>query len=209
MRSIVAVGAQWGDEGKGKVVDYLAASFDYIARYAGGHNASHAGICNGKKICSAIDPLRHFAGQKCQAVIGNGVVVDTAALVSELDSLGSGPSIDGGLHLSNRAHLIFPYHHQIESVAEEHRGAKPKIGTTARGIGPSYEDKISRDGLRVCDLIEPARFREKLARVAQQKDVVFRAANGKPLDRQRHRRAVPGLRRAPEAAGHRHLYLDQ
>jgi adenylosuccinate synthase len=181
MRSIVAVGAQWGDEGKGKVVDYLAASFDYIARYAGGHNAGHTVICNGKKFVLQLIPCG-ILRQKCQAVIGNGVVVDPAALVSELDSLSNaGVSIEGRLHLSNRAHLIFPYHRQIETVAEEHRG-EAKIGTTARGIGPSYEDKISRDGLRVCDLMEPARFREKLARVAHEKDVVFRAANGKPLD---------------------------
>jgi adenylosuccinate synthase len=161
MRSIVAVGAQWGDEGKGKVVDYLAGSFDYIARYAGGHNAGHTVICNGQRFVLQLIPCGILRA-KCQAVIGNGVVVDPAALVGELDSLsGAGVSVDGRLHLSNRAHLIFPYHRQMEGVAEEQRG-EGKIGTTARGIGPAYEDKISRDGLRVCDLMEPARFREKL-----------------------------------------------
>ncbi|HEX3377692.1 MAG TPA: adenylosuccinate synthetase, partial [Candidatus Acidoferrales bacterium] len=118
MKSIVVVGAQWGDEGKGKVVDYLAASFDYIARCAGGHNAGHTVIFNGSKFvlqlipCGILRPGKH-------AVIGSGVVVDPAALVVELDTLAkAGIEINGRLHLSNRAHLIFPYHRQMEKAAE-------------------------------------------------------------------------------------------
>ncbi|HEX3371653.1 MAG TPA: adenylosuccinate synthase, partial [Candidatus Acidoferrales bacterium] len=181
MKSIVVVGAQWGDEGKGKVVDYLAASFDYIARCAGGHNAGHTVIFNGSKFvlqlipCGILRPGKH-------AVIGSGVVVDPAALVSELDTLAkAGIEIKGRLHLSNRAHLIFPYHRQMEKAAEAARGSG-KIGTTSRGIGPTYEDKMARHGIRVGDLLDAARFREKLARVISEKDAVCRATYGVPLD---------------------------
>src|ERR1039457_368615 len=181
MKSIVVVGAQWGDEGKGKVVDYLAASFDYIARCAGGHNAGHTVIYKDNRFvlqlipCGILRPGKH-------AVIGSGVVVDPAALVAELDTLAkSGIDITGRLHLSNRAHLIFPYHRQMEKAAEAARGAA-KIGTTSRGIGPAYEDKMSRDGIRVGDLSNPARFREKLGRVIGEKDAVCRATYGVPLD---------------------------
>ena len=181
MKSIVVVGAQWGDEGKGKVVDYLAASFDYIARCAGGHNAGHTVIFNGKKFvlqlipCGILRPGKH-------AVIGSGVVVDPAALVGELDTLAkAGIDITGRLHLSNRAHLIFPYHRQMEKAAESARG-EGKIGTTSRGIGPAYEDKMARRGIRVCDMLDAARFREKLARVIAEKDAVCRATYAVPLD---------------------------
>jgi adenylosuccinate synthase len=181
MKSIVVVGAQWGDEGKGKVVDYLAASFDYIARCAGGHNAGHTVIFNGKRFvlqlipCGILRPGKH-------AVIGSGVVVDPAALVGELDALAkAGIDVTGRLHLSNRAHVIFPYHRQMEKAAEAARGAG-KIGTTSRGIGPAYEDKMARHGIRVGDLLDPVRFREKLARVISEKDAVCRATYGVPLD---------------------------
>jgi adenylosuccinate synthase len=181
MKSIVVVGAQWGDEGKGKVVDYLAGSFDYIARCAGGHNAGHTVIFNGDRFvlqlipCGILRPGKH-------AVIGSGVVVDPAALVAELDTLEkAGIDITGRLHLSNRAHLIFPYHRQMEKAAEAARGAW-KIGTTSRGIGPAYEDKMARHGIRVGDLMNPSRFREKLERVISEKDAVCRATYGVPLD---------------------------
>ena len=181
MKSIVVVGAQWGDEGKGKVVDYLAASFDYIARCAGGHNAGHTVIFNGSRFvlqlipCGILRPGKH-------AVIGSGVVVDPAALVSELDTLSkAGIDITGRLHLSNRAHLIFPYHRQMEKAAEAARGAG-KIGTTSRGIGPTYEDKMARHGIRVGDMLNPSRFREKLERVITEKNAVCRATYGVPLD---------------------------
>ena len=153
MKSIVVVGAQWGDEGKGKVVDYLARSFDYIARYAGGHNAGHTVISNGKKFVLQLLPCG-VLHPSCKLVIGGGVVLDPAALVSELDTLrAAGVDIDGRLFLSGRAHLIFPYHRQMEVAAEAAR-ADGKIGTTAKGIGPAYEDKAARDGLRVADLMD-------------------------------------------------------
>src|ERR1700694_2719660 len=174
MKSIVVVGAQWGEKGKGKVVDCLAASFDYIARCAGGHNAGHTVIFNGNRFvlqlipCGILRPGKH-------AVIGSGVVVDPLALVGEPDTLAqSGIHVTRRLHLSSRAHLIFPYHRQMEKAAEAALGAA-KIGTTSRGIGPAYEDKMARNGIRVCDLMEPARFREKLARVVRDKDAICRA----------------------------------
>jgi len=181
MKSVVVVGAQWGDEGKGKVVDYLAGSFDYIARCAGGHNAGHTVIFNGHRFVLQLIPCGILRPGK-QAVIGAGVVVDPAALVGEMDTLvKSGVNMSGRLHVSNRAHLIFPYHRELEKAAEAARGAA-KIGTTSRGIGPAYEDKMARQGIRVGELLNPARFREKLERVIREKDAVCRAAYGASLD---------------------------
>ncbi|MGO9642436.1 MAG: adenylosuccinate synthase [Candidatus Acidiferrales bacterium] len=183
MKSIVVIGAQWGDEGKGKVVDYLAGSFDYIARCAGGHNAGHTVIYDGHRFilqlipCGILRPGKH-------AIIGSGVVVDPQALVAELDTLAkAGIDVTGRLHLSNRAHVIFPYHRQMEKAAEAARGAA-KIGTTSRGIGPAYEDKMARQGVRMAELMEPARFREKLKLVAQEKNLVCEAAYGAKLEMQ-------------------------
>ena len=181
MKSVVVVGAQWGDEGKGKVVDYLAGSFDYIVRVAGGHNAGHTVIIGKQKHvlqlipCGILRPEQH-------AVIGMGVVVDPAALVAEIDTLAkSGVDVNGRLHISNRAHLIFPYHRELDRAAESARGAN-KIGTTSRGIGPAYEDKMARRGLRMCDLLEPALFREKAARVVAEKNRLAKGAYRADID---------------------------
>jgi adenylosuccinate synthase len=181
MKAIVVVGAQWGDEGKGKVVDYLAAHFDLIARYAGGHNAGHTVIFDGHRFVLQLIPCGILRPGK-QAVIGAGLVVDPAALVSELDSLAkAGVDVNGRLFLSNRAHVIFPYHRQIEKAAEAARGAS-KIGTTSRGIGPAYEDKMARRGLRVCDLIDADLLRRKLELVVREKSAYSKAAFGEELD---------------------------
>jgi adenylosuccinate synthase len=181
MKSVVVVGAQWGDEGKGKVVDYLAGSFDYIARVAGGHNAGHTVIIGAQKYvlqlipCGILRPAQH-------AVIGAGVVVDPAALVNEIETLtAAGIAVSGRLHVSNRAHLIFPYHRELDKAAEEARGAS-KIGTTSRGIGPAYEDKMARRGLRMCDLLDPQLFREKAARVVAEKNRLAKGAYGANID---------------------------
>ncbi len=177
MKSVVVVGAQWGDEGKGKVVDYLAGSFDYIARVAGGHNAGHTVIIGKDRFvlqlipCGILRPKRH-------AVIGTGVVVDPAALVAEIETLSkAGIDVKGRLHVSNRAHLIFPYHRELDKAAEGARGAN-KIGTTSRGIGPAYEDKMARRGLRICDLLEPELFRKKAAHVVAEKNRLAKGAYG-------------------------------
>ncbi len=181
MKSVVVVGAQWGDEGKGKVVDYLAGSFDYIARSGGGHNAGHTVIFNGNRFVLQLIPCGILRPGK-QAVIGAGVVVDPAALVAEVETLWkAGIDVDGRLHVSNRAHLIFPYHRELDKAAEAARGAN-KIGTTSRGIGPAYEDKMARRGLRVCDLMDETLFREKAARIFQEKDALAKGAYGAALN---------------------------
>jgi len=180
-KAVAVIGAQWGDEGKGKVVDYLASSFDYTARYAGGHNAGHTVIFNGHRYVLQLIPSGILRPEK-KAVIGPGTVVDPLALVSELDNLKeSGVDVQGRLFLSNRAHLIFPYHREMDKAAEAARGAA-KIGTTSRGIGPAYEDKMARRGIRVCDLLDEGRFRERLERVLTEKNAISSAAYGHPLE---------------------------
>jgi adenylosuccinate synthase len=180
-KAVVVIGAQWGDEGKGKVVDYVASSFDYIARYAGGHNAGHTVIFDGHRYVLQLIPSGILRPGK-KAVIGPGTVVDPAALVAELENLKkSGIEVRGRLFLSNRAHLIFPYHREMDKAAEHARGAAA-IGTTSRGIGPAYEDKMARRGIRVCDLLDGDRFREKLERVILEKNVISHAAYGHPLE---------------------------
>ena len=175
------VGAQWGDEGKGKVVDYLASSFDYTARYAGGHNAGHTVIFNNHRYVLQLVPSGILRPAK-KAVIGPGAVVDPVALVSELENLKkSGVDVRGRLFLSNRAHLIFPYHREMDQAAEAARGAA-KIGTTSRGIGPAYEDKMARRGIRVCELLEPDCFHVKLERVIAEKNAISLAAYGHALE---------------------------
>jgi adenylosuccinate synthase len=180
-KAIVVVGAQWGDEGKGKVVDYLASSFDYTARYAGGHNAGHTVIFDGHKYVLQLIPSGILRSDK-KAVIGAGTVVDPAALVAELENLKkSGVEVRGRLFLSNRAHVIFPYHREMDKAAESARG-EAKIGTTSRGIGPAYEDKMARRGIRVCDMLDSERFAEKLERVIAEKNAISQATYGHPLE---------------------------
>ena len=181
-KAIAIVGAQWGDEGKGKVVDYVASSFDYTARYAGGHNAGHTVIFNGHRYVLQLVPSGILRPEK-KAVIGAGTVVDPAALAwpSSKISEKSGVEVRGRLFLSNRAHLIFPYHREMDKAAESARG-EAKIGTTSRGIGPAYEDKMARRGIRVCDLLEPDCFRLKLERVIAEKNAISRASYGHALE---------------------------
>jgi adenylosuccinate synthase len=180
-KAVVVVGAQWGDEGKGKVVDYLASSFDYTARYAGGHNAGHTVMFDNHRYVLQLIPSGILRPGK-KAVIGAGTVVDPVALLGELENLKkSGIEVRGRLFLSNRAHLIFPYHREMDKAAEAARGAA-KIGTTSRGIGPAYEDKMARRGIRVCDLLDADRFREKLERVIAEKNAISSAAYGHPLE---------------------------
>jgi len=162
MANVVVVGTQWGDEGKGKIVDLLAERADYIVRYQGGHNAGHTIIYKGDVCVLHLIPSGIFRpGKIC--VIGNGVVVDPAALLGEIEAIERrGLRVKGALYLSDRAHLILPYHRAIERESEKHKGAR-KIGTTGRGIGPAYADKVARIGIRVADLLEPKLFRERLA----------------------------------------------
>ncbi len=161
MPNIVVVGAQWGDEGKGKIVDFLTEKADVVARYQGGHNAGHTVVINNEKFILHLIPsgILH-SGKIC--LIGNGVVVDPAALIEEMNGLKKrGIDIDRNLFLSKNAHLIMPYHMAIDEESERSKGTK-KIGTTGRGIGPTYVDKMARIGIRVVDLLYPEVFREKL-----------------------------------------------
>jgi len=160
------------------VVDYLAAGFDLIARYQGGHNAGHTVVVDGRKFILQLIPSGILRPGK-QAVIGAGVVLDPAALLDEMAALEkNGVQVAGRLFISNRAHLIFPYHRELEKAAEAALGPL-KIGTTARGIGPTYEDKMGRRGLRTCDLLDPQRFEKKLARLLELKAALARALYGK------------------------------
>ena len=152
--NLAVLGAQWGDEGKGKIVDLLTPRFDLVARYQGGHNAGHTVYVNGTKFVLRLIPsgILH-AGVTCY--IGNGVVVDPQALFAEVDELAkNGIDVTGRLFVSDKAHLILPYHRDLDLLSEARRGER-KIGTTSRGIGPAYEDKIARRGIRIGDLRDP------------------------------------------------------
>jgi len=161
MPVLVVVGAQWGDEGKGKIIDLLTERADVVARYQGGHNAGHTVVVGMEEFILHLIPsgILH-KGKKC--IIGNGVVVDPAALIEEMDGLiKRGIKFDANLLISRNAHLIMPYHKAIDVASERLKGNK-KIGTTGRGIGPANADKINRRGIRMADLLSPERFREKL-----------------------------------------------
>ena len=179
MANLLVLGTQWGDEGKGKIIDLLAPSFDVVARYQGGHNAGHTVYVSGKKVVLHLIPsgILH-RGKLC--IIGNGVVIDPKAFLDEVEELKKyGAEIDDNIVISKKAHLILPYHSLLEGITEERRGAK-KIGTTCRGIGPSYEDKMARRGIRAGDLLDLSILKEKIEENVEEKNVYF-AHYDKPL----------------------------
>jgi adenylosuccinate synthase len=181
-KTAVIVGAQWGDEGKGKIVDVLSENFSVVARYAGGHNAGHTVIINGKKFILQLVPCGVLRAG-CRSVIGNGVVLDPMAFLKEVSALrATGVEIDGHLFVSNRAHVILPYHRMIELASENAPGGV-KIGTTSRGIGPSYEDKMGRRGLRVADLLDLKLLKTHIGNACREKNMIAHALfNSEPLD---------------------------
>jgi adenylosuccinate synthase len=181
-KTAVIVGAQWGDEGKGKIVDVLSHGFSIVARYAGGHNAGHTVIIKGKRFVLQLVPCGVLR-QGCRSVIGNGVVLDPLALLKEVGALRqAGVQVDGNLFVSNRAHVILPYHRMIEMGAENAPG-RVKIGTTSRGIGPAYEDKMGRRGLRVADLLDSNLLRTTIENACREKNMIAHALfNSEPLD---------------------------
>jgi adenylosuccinate synthase len=181
-KAAVIVGAQWGDEGKGKIVDVLSENFSVVARYAGGHNAGHTVIINRKKFILQLVPCGVLR-RGCRSVIGNGVVLDPVAFLKEVGALReAGVKVDGSLFVSNRAHVILPYHRMIE-LASENAPGRVKIGTTSRGIGPAYEDKMGRRGLRVADLLDLQLLRTHIENACREKNMIAHALfNSEPLD---------------------------
>ena len=180
MANTILVGAQWGDEGKGKIIDVLTEEADIVVRTQGGNNAGHTVFIGDKKYVLHLVPsgiLR--SGKRC--VIGNGVVVDPIGLVKEIDGLAAhGVKMEGNLFLSDIAHVVMPYHRELDEQREIRKG-KHKIGTTKRGIGPAYGDKAARVGLRISDLIHPERFEQKLRLRLKENNEVLRAFGAKPL----------------------------
>ena len=181
-KTAVVVGAQWGDEGKGKIVDVLSERFKVVARYSGGHNAGHTVTIHGKKFILQLIPCGVLR-EGCRGVIGNGVVLDPFAFMKEVDALrATGVKVDGNLFVSNRAHVILPYHRMIELAAENAPG-RVKIGTTSRGIGPTYEDKMARSGLRVQDLLDKKLLHKHIENACREKNTIAHALfNSEPLD---------------------------
>ena len=181
-KTAVVLGAQWGDEGKGKIVDVLSERFSAVARYAGGHNAGHTVIIGGQKIVLQLIPCG-VPRPGCKCVIGNGVVLDPIYFLEELGRVRKmGVDIDQRLFVSNRAQVILPYHRMIELAAESAPG-RQKIGTTSKGIGPAYEDKMSRGGLRVVDLLHRGLLKVHIEAACAEKNAIAHALFGTdPLD---------------------------
>ena len=181
-KTAVIVGAQWGDEGKGKIVDVLSHKFSIVARYAGGHNAGHTVVADGKKFVLQLVPCGVLR-PRCRSVIGNGVVLDPVAFLKEVAALAdAGIKVEGTLFVSNRAHVILPYHRMIE-LASENAPGRVKIGTTSRGIGPAYEDKMGRRGLRVSDLLDLKLLKTHIENACREKNLIAHALfNSEPLD---------------------------
>jgi adenylosuccinate synthase len=181
-KTAVVLGAQWGDEGKGKIVDVLSERFSAVARYAGGHNAGHTVIIGDHKFVLQLIPCGVIR-PNCLGVIGNGVVLDPIYFLDEVDRVRkTGLNIDGRLFVSNRAQVILPYHRMIELAAETAPG-RQKIGTTSKGIGPAYEDKMARSGLRVVDLLNPSLLKTHIEAACEEKNAIAHALFGTdPLD---------------------------
>jgi adenylosuccinate synthase len=179
-KTAVVLGAQWGDEGKGKIVDVLSERFTAVARYAGGHNAGHTVIIGEQKFVLQLIPCGVLR-PGCRGVIGNGVVLDPIAFLKEVAKLRElGVAVDERLFVSNRAQVILPYHRMMELAAESAPGRK-KIGTTSRGIGPAYEDKMARSGLRVVDLLRPELLKTHIEAACAEKNAIAWALFGNEI----------------------------
>lgn len=176
MSSVIVMGTQWGDEGKGKIVDYLAEKADVVVRYQGGNNAGHTVVVKGNEFKLHLLPSGIlYQGKTC--VIGNGVVIDPQVLLKEIQSMQEKGIDTSGLKISNRAHIIMPYHRLLDELEEDYRGDR-KIGTTKRGIGPCYMDKNARTGIRMVDLLDETEFSEKLEFNLEAKNHLLEAVYG-------------------------------
>ena len=181
MSAVVITGTQWGDEGKGKIVDYLASQADIVVRFQGGSNAGHTVAVNGEEYKLRLMPSG-ILYENATCVIANGVVFDPEVFLSEVDAMKSRGISTSKIFISNRAHVVMPYHKLFDELQEQSRGDK-KIGTTKRGIGPCYIDKDDRIGIRICDLIDREEFAEKLKNVLEQKNFILeKVYNHEPLD---------------------------
>ena len=181
MPNTVLIGSQWGDEGKGKIIDVLTREADVVVRYQGGNNAGHTvKLGDAKYVLHLIPSGILHEGKDC--IIGNGLVVDMAGLMAEIDELADlGISCDGRLSISDRAHIVMPYHKEIDGAIEARLKSGSKIGTTKRGIGPTYGDKIARRGLRMVDLCS-ADFEAKARQSIEDANSVLEALGGTPMD---------------------------
>src|SRR5204863_517074 len=178
MKNLAVIGAQWGDEGKGKIVDLLCETFDVVARYHGGHNAGHTVKFGEKHFSLRLIPSGILHPDKL-CVLGNGMVIAPEALLDEIEQLrGLGVTIDTNLKISDSAHVILPYHRALDLAREEAAG-EAKIGTTGRGIGPAYETKVSRYGIRVADLRDRETLRQKIDFACNEKNPVLATVYGK------------------------------
>jgi adenylosuccinate synthase len=184
MSTLVVVGTQWGDEGKGKIVDLLTEYFDVIVRFQGGNNAGHTLVVDGEKFIFHLIPSGILNNDKL-CLIGNGIVIDPSIFIQELEGLASRgrPVTADRLRLSPNAHLIMPYHKALDHARESVKAEGKKLGTTGRGIGPCYDDKIVRNGIKVVDLLDPLLFREKLEDNVKEKNFYLtKLLNADPLD---------------------------
>lgn len=182
MSTVVIVGAQWGDEGKGKIIDYLAAEADVVVRGQGGNNAGHTVVVGDKKYALHLIPSGILYPETIN-IIGNGVVFDPEGFLNELEKLEAEGVITENIKISDRAHVIFPYHKVIDTLAEKARGDK-MIGTTKKGIGPCYMDKVERSGIRICDLMEKEVFIEKVtAQIERKNEIIEKLYDGARLNK--------------------------
>ncbi len=180
MSTVVIVGSQWGDEGKGKVIDYLSAEADVVVRGQGGNNAGHTVVVGDQKYALHLIPSGILYDETIN-VIGNGVVIDPESILKEIDGLHDRNISSDNIRISDRAHVIFPYHKELDKLSEEARG-DAKIGTTKKGIGPCYMDKVERSGIRICDLMDEAMFEKKFrAQMARKNDIIVKLYGGQPL----------------------------
>jgi adenylosuccinate synthase len=181
MSTVVIVGAQWGDEGKGKVIDYLAKQADVVVRGQGGNNAGHTVVVGDSKFALRLIPSG-ILNKHTINVIGNGVVFDPQGFLTEVEGLKAKGVATDSIRISDRAHVVFPYHREIDRLAEEARGAA-MIGTTKNGIGPCYMDKVERSGIRICDFIDPEVFEPLFrAQIEAKNKIITKIYNGEPLD---------------------------
>lgn len=180
MANTIVVGAQWGDEGKGKIIDALTESVDYVVRTQGGNNAGHTVYVNGSQYVLHLIPSG-ILNPRATCVIGNGVVVDPLGLKQEIEGLQKlGVNIDGRLYISERAHVVMPYHKELDAFREAVKGTK-QIGTTKRGIGPAYGDKVARVGIRILDLVQKDRFEAILRQRISENNETLKRLGGEPI----------------------------